>query len=480
MSQNSQPVPRLDLAPKLSRPLSLWNPLDYLRLLYWVFFFPQALPWYIDTFGGKGFKEAKTGLQRWEWLRQNPIQRQLILQVLTLGVVLPIILNGFLVQVGFAVNWWGVVWGVMFGLVFGVGSSVELGVALSVTSGVAWSVVWGLVFGGALGQALGQASGVALIVASGVAFGVAFGVAWSVTLGAESGVALIVASGVALGVAFGWVYCVAFGLAIARLEDWLFALPFTLLQPRNQNRYFPHITSIPLPYLSSQVANWLRRDWETGKHNINQLLRFTFQSIPVVQAVNKVLAETPPELLIYRVAQLADELYDRNLLRFASASLSGIRLDTPARAAAAGFWYLYVNKPEKATEAFAVVRDLPYGEEMFTLAQILAAFHTTKEPAQIAALNVPDSPNQTFLHLTAWSAIAALRRVISDVQIIEQSASKSASVLVFNRAFVELQDILDGAENIPQAERKLIINIAQTWRINIAQTWQKSGLAITG
>jgi hypothetical protein len=38
MSKNSQPVPRLDLAPKLSRPLSLWNPFDYLRLLYWVFF----------------------------------------------------------------------------------------------------------------------------------------------------------------------------------------------------------------------------------------------------------------------------------------------------------------------------------------------------------------------------------------------------------------------------------------------------------
>jgi hypothetical protein len=32
MNQNS-PVPRLDLAPKLCRPLSLWNPLDYLRLL---------------------------------------------------------------------------------------------------------------------------------------------------------------------------------------------------------------------------------------------------------------------------------------------------------------------------------------------------------------------------------------------------------------------------------------------------------------
>ena len=43
-------VPRLNLAPKLNRPLQLWNPLDYLRLLYWVFYFPQALRWYEETF----------------------------------------------------------------------------------------------------------------------------------------------------------------------------------------------------------------------------------------------------------------------------------------------------------------------------------------------------------------------------------------------------------------------------------------------
>ncbi len=46
------PVPKLDLAPKLKRPLSLWNPLDYLRLLYWVFYFPQALHWYVEIWGG--------------------------------------------------------------------------------------------------------------------------------------------------------------------------------------------------------------------------------------------------------------------------------------------------------------------------------------------------------------------------------------------------------------------------------------------
>ncbi|WP_237745557.1 MULTISPECIES: hypothetical protein [Planktothrix] len=53
MSSTQKPIPRLDLAPKLNRPLSLFNPLDYLRLLYWVFFFPQAIEWYLETFKQK-------------------------------------------------------------------------------------------------------------------------------------------------------------------------------------------------------------------------------------------------------------------------------------------------------------------------------------------------------------------------------------------------------------------------------------------
>jgi hypothetical protein len=202
-------------------------------------------------------------------------------------------------------------------------------------------------------------------------------------------------------------------------------------------------------------------------------LQFTFQSIPVVQAVNRELAETPPELLIYCVAQFADELYHWDSWEhFAFDFQSEIRLDTPAHAAAAGFWYLYEQRPQKAMEAFAVVRDLPYGEDMFTFAQILSTFDQARKPAEIAALNVPASSNQPFLHLTAWDAIAALRRVISDVQIVEQSASKSARSLALKRALGELKDILDGADNIPNSERNLIINIAQSW--------QNSLLVITG
>jgi hypothetical protein len=56
-------VPRLDLAPKLKRPLQLWNPLDYLRLLYWCFFFPQALRWYVETFANRSYRKAAMAFQ---------------------------------------------------------------------------------------------------------------------------------------------------------------------------------------------------------------------------------------------------------------------------------------------------------------------------------------------------------------------------------------------------------------------------------
>ncbi|MBP5977175.1 ATP-binding protein, partial [Brasilonema sp. CT11] len=100
------PVPRLDLAPKLKRPLSLRNPLDYLRLLYWVFYFPQALRWYVDTFGGGYIPEGEMNWRKgWELLRQNPIQRNLLFQGLVLTVVTPLTLAWLLQQIGVPISW---------------------------------------------------------------------------------------------------------------------------------------------------------------------------------------------------------------------------------------------------------------------------------------------------------------------------------------------------------------------------------------
>ncbi|MGL6138176.1 MAG: ATP-binding protein, partial [Planktothrix sp.] len=87
MSSTQKPIPRLDLAPKLNRPLSLFNPLDYLRLLYWVFFFPQAIRWYLETF------------------KQEKILR---IQGFLLTVLTPLLISFILEQFGFSVNWWGV------------------------------------------------------------------------------------------------------------------------------------------------------------------------------------------------------------------------------------------------------------------------------------------------------------------------------------------------------------------------------------
>ncbi|NMF63500.1 AAA family ATPase [Brasilonema octagenarum] len=436
------PVPRLDLAPKLKRPLSLWNPLDYLRLLYWVFFFPQALRWYMDTFGGGYIPEKEMSWQeKWELLRQNPIQRNLLIQGLVLTVVTPLTLAWLLQQIGVDINWY----------------DVALGVAL------------------------------------GVAYSVALGVAYSVALGVAGGVALGVAFGVALGVAFG----VAFGVAILRPENWLFGLPLVLRSPHRQWQ-IPHVTPLPLYSLSSRLKNWLCQDWETGLHNANQLLAYTLQFIPVIQAVNLVLAETPPEQVVFRVVQLAEDPFDWQLVRFTSASLNetlkstfvkdffsfplffflprrwqeqlqalfftDTRLDTPARATAAGFWYLHEKEPVKAVAAFAQVRSLPYGEEMFTLAQTLAAFNKANKPNTIATVKIPPFPQEPLLRPITWQTLTSLRSVVENAKIIQRSQSAYQRSLALNRALGELTEILNNADTLPQAERWLIIDIAQTWR----------------
>ncbi|VEP18466.1 hypothetical protein H1P_80021 [Hyella patelloides LEGE 07179] len=109
-------VPKLDLAPKLKRPLSLRNPLDYLRLLYWVFYFPQALRWYLDTFGGGYIPDTEMSARKgWQILGQNSVQRNLLLQGVILTVIIPPLLCQFLEQIGIEVDWFGVAGGVALG-----------------------------------------------------------------------------------------------------------------------------------------------------------------------------------------------------------------------------------------------------------------------------------------------------------------------------------------------------------------------------
>jgi AAA+ ATPase superfamily predicted ATPase len=495
----------------------LWNPLDYLRLLYWVFFFPQALRWYVDTFGDGYIPPKEMNWRKGlELLRENPIQRQLLLQGLALTVVTPLalgkILGTILLQIGVALDWSGVLWGMVWGVALGVVSGVELGVAFGVAVGVAVGVVSGVVSSVTSGMAFGVAAGVALGMMVGVVSGVTAGVAVRVVVGLVASVLLSVvfsivlslSGGVVLSLSGGVTAGVVVSLSILRPENWLLGLPLALRSHWNGSWQLTHVTPLPLFSLSSRLTNWLRPDWETGLHNVNQLLAYTLQFYPVVKAVNQVLAETPPDQVIFRVIQLAEAPFDWKLVYFASASLNkalkskavegfwflpigwrqrfqarfvtDTRLDSSARAAAAGFWHLHEKEPAKAMEAFAVVRSLLYGEEMFTLAQTLTAFHDAKDPVAIATLQAPTFAKEPLLRPATWKAIASLHRVVEEVQVIQQqTVGRFFRRSSLNRALGELTNILDKSNTLSEAEQGLIVDIAQTWKEALLRVTSKVG-----
>ena len=86
-------------APRRQRPLSLLNPFDYLLLLYRVFYFPQALRWYVERFGTS---PAEAPIR--EVLRQDKGQRGLVAQALVLLGLLALAAWLLLPELGLAVN----------------------------------------------------------------------------------------------------------------------------------------------------------------------------------------------------------------------------------------------------------------------------------------------------------------------------------------------------------------------------------------
>lgn len=223
MSQPSQPIEKIDLSPQLKRPLQLWNPLDYLLLLYWVFYFPQALLWYEDKWSdGESLRDKKTWGEKWQWLQNNPIIFQFWLQGIFLTIIVPLLISYGLQQFGLEIDWGGVAVGVLVGVAAGVALGVLVGVAVGVLVGVAVSVAGGALVGVAGGVAVGVVGGVAV----GLAFGVLIGVAGSVAIGLTGGVV----GGVTVGV------------GVTRVDDWLVSqvpVPFRQRKKRGEVLYSP-------------------------------------------------------------------------------------------------------------------------------------------------------------------------------------------------------------------------------------------------
>jgi hypothetical protein len=64
-----------------------------------------------------------------------------------------------------------------------------------------------------------------------------------------------------------------------------------------------------------------------------------------------------------------------------------------------------------------------------------------------------------------------LRRVVEDVRLVQCSVSNATRSFALNRALGELNNILNNKDSLPNAERDLIVNIAETWQealLNVA------------
>ncbi len=515
---DTSPVPLLDLAPKLDRPLSLLNPLDYLRLLGWVFFFPQALRWYVDAFGDKtaevvGVEEVSGVWEQLQGLVSVPtFQRNLLLQGLLLAITTPAIAAALFQYTGIPVNWLGIVAGVAFGAALGMVNVVTEGVSKGVALGVAGSMVMGVTFGVALGMAEGVAKGVAFGVALGVAggmtLGVALGVAWGVAWEVADGLARGLAGGVVWGLARGVVFGVTEGLAggvawgvaaavtVTRLPDFIIALvaAATTAHPHHLGS---RVTILPLPGLQNSLVDWLCIDPNRGVANLNEVLAYSLQFNQVIGAVNTWLAALTDDQLLPAAELLAHEPYDWGMIRYGSSSLTNklrdefvrgtiiipkglrhrqpqwfddsLRFDTPARAACAGFWALHEIEMATAVQAFNNVRQIPGGDTLYHAVTALDAVLDNDGLTAIASWSDTTSWLATTPTAESESVIINVVRQLRDVSLEAAVASDSLSRLnrnaALSRAGAMLTHLLEELdETYPELIRPITRQIATQWR----------------
>ncbi|WP_295437181.1 ATP-binding protein [uncultured Thiodictyon sp.] len=488
----------LPYAPRRKRPLSLWNPLDYLVLLYWAFYFPQAIRWYVERFG-----TLPWDTNGWVAIRRDRVQRRLAAQ--SIGGVAIALGVAWLVATGLEISlsWSDVSVGVVAVVLGGVASGEAVGVAVGVAFGVAGAVAGVVSFGVA-----GEAGAVPLVVANVVAIGVAMGVVGGGPLlvvtgrvalvgvlgGLVGGVLLGEKGGVAFGVANMVFVTLALFLALFRMDT--VALAFLPAWHRRSRRIaitIQRVSLVPVPGLSGELYSRLTRDWLGGLDECEGLLRYTLQFAPVVEAANRALASTEGAALLSRISQWCErDLHDWEVIRFQSASLSAglrssfwvdlwvlparwrpkvdcsLRTDTPARAASAGFWLLHKARPSLAADAFAQVRHLPFGEEMHANSSVLATALGCEQLQQIAAWLPPTLPGPDRLRPAVAQCLVRLGETARDAHLVLHSRSPRERSSALNRVIGNLKALQSTPNQCPQPERVVLVTILDRW-MDLAQ-----------
>jgi hypothetical protein len=534
MKDSKHGVPAIDLAPRLNRPLSLWNPLDYLRLLYWVFYFPQAIRWYVNVISQdeEHFYDVTGWQKKWRWLLESSVKRDFFLQGLILQILVPFGVSYFCQQIGckFDSNnlrsgiLLGIVINILFGISSDVGEALLIGVTTSTSAIIVTFFTWGISYGITLsiffGVLFGASIGFSGIADAGIPNNIIYNFASlsGLLLPAVSILVLTLLSSskslsnpseiVMGGILFVISWGISFAWAFLRPDLWIWGFRPGVQKFNRQRWSLPRATPLPQYGLVTVLNQLLQEDWEEGLKVVYQLQRYTFQFASVIQSINFVLNRTSYDTLLLKVSQLSDSLYDLQLIKYVSASISyqlrqqmiqgfsffldpfnikGVRkefslprIDTPVRAAAAGFWYLHAQLPQEAEKAFIVVEKLKYGNEMLLLSQALSQCVDCSSLEDITLISFPHIPLEPHLRPDTWNVIEQLRNASEDIQVVEKASSNAARAYASNRALGSLTKILDNFQSLPDTERYIITIIAMEWRLLLLQVTGEIGdLTIT-
>jgi hypothetical protein len=516
-------VPLLDLAPKLKRPLQLWNPLDYLRLLYWTFFFPQAIRWYVKEFGKPGYRDNCGTKKVKDIITNDPVQSRLIYQsniilvATTLGIAWSISISGIPI-------YWSIV---AFGVTYALMGIYAISSTSGVTVGVVIAVVGGLLGSLSMSLLIGIQDALMAVVLLGIMAGVVpylikykvGAISLSVVGDVAVGLTIsIVISFILAGIA--WIegdlqrdipafiieliglfalLSTIINVTTLRLIDYIFlGLTGTLFwNSKHHPKQFSHLSFLPLPKIQQQFVDWLEEDWISGIHNANQMLVYTQQFIPVVKAINIATENSTANTLLSRISSLANRTFDSKLLQLGSANLDNLlqyeinkgfiplpaglkkkwqskyniapRLDTPARAACAGFWYWHEKEAVKATEAFAVVREMRHGPELFGIADSISKGLKAESMQNIADWAAAVEWLRSLPHPELRPGTLEALRTLRSVSVEAEAAQKSQAPLnrsaAINRAVGVLTQLAETDESsYPQAEWSLVKDMAKKWQ----------------
>lgn len=498
----------IDLSPDLQRPLSPWRPFDYLKLLYWVFFFPQALRGYEEKWVAADRRGVR-GRYLWPALRSDVILRQWVVMGAFTGCAFPIAMGGAIQTAGGAIDWLGLTVGMLLGLVIGVVAGRNLGTVVGLVVGLNTGLSFGLALGVAFigevmdlesaalgGATAGMAFGLSVCSAfaavGGAAIGLFFGLPISIFVGVYLGLSIFLNQGLALGSCVAASFILLAALMILRLPDTFIV---TILGRRGTSR----VSLIPDSNLKSRLTLALERSWQEGILACDHLLGWTLQFAVVFPAIQEQMESMECDDLLLRVGSLSESDYATDYWRFGSIDLSHAmarevgdsvvslvpfrswseywksrfptepRLELGHQAACAGFHFWNSGKVVRAREAFEKVQVLANGEELFVSASAMAAASRVETVEALAGWSVPafrlEGGRTSFLRPGAVRALRLLDQTAEAVAGFGLAASMRARQDALAQAIGDLQTLLDeGPSFCEHPEWPLIREIAEEWR----------------